>query len=158
MTALEELVSEHPWWDLAQLILWIGTRARSRWATEELKRRTEEERLQWSVQAERVLRVGKLEVTYLRGDTPRKVEAHEFPYLRIQYWRTDVPLLRWDTPFGGELSGELIRAADIVRAFPPQEAPADAAPRRRTSAGQKARYPQYARNWISGSRAAVSAY
>ena len=61
MSAIDELVSEYPWWSLAQLIFWIGTRTYTP-ETEELnKRLTEEERWQWSYQAEQVLHAGRIE-------------------------------------------------------------------------------------------------
>jgi hypothetical protein len=149
MTALDELVSEHPWWDLAELILWVGTRDfiawhahlsdEKRWekGLDKLRKRCPDDLLlfEWSHQVECAVRAGKLEITYIDG-VPRKVEAHELAYLRIGGWHEigkepcvvtlhSGPYLYWDA---GRLYNARIKAADIVAAFP-METPAIAAPK-----------------------------
>src|SRR5262245_19882006 len=151
MTALDELVSKHAWWDLATLILWVGTREpeivaspylsderRREWALDELRKRAakspNERRTpvdNWWFSAREVLLAGKLEATYFAPEGPRKIEEHEFSYLEFRLGgNRDDPYLSWNTPTRclDRLNDVRVKAVDIVAAFP-METPAAAAPK-----------------------------
>jgi hypothetical protein len=178
MSAVEELVHKHPWWDLAELILWVGTRdpmtiARGRTIFDDEQRweRTLDElrkgaAYDWWVSARQVILAGGLEVTYVADGGPRKIEAHEAPHLEfmfvlLQSSSSDDPFLYWNGPYlcwkndlwgPSRLNNALVKAADIVKAFPPQEPPALAAPQKgqRGPASSMPAIRKELEKWIEG--------
>jgi hypothetical protein len=135
MSALDELVNKYPWWDLAEFILWVGTRdpeiiARSRAFSD--KRRLERvldelgkrPAYNWWRSARHVILAGELEVIYSTiEDGPRKVEPHEFPYLEFMLeLKGGGPYLYRKNAilYSGRLNAALVKATSIVTAFPPE--------------------------------------
>jgi hypothetical protein len=137
MSALQELVHQHPWWDLVEFILWVGTRdpeiiARRahlsnerRWerGLDELRKRAAKkspDEPSWWIPARRALLAGELEVTYFASEGPRKIETHEFPYLEFMpETSSNGPHLYWkNAGLLDRLDAARVKATSIVTAFP----------------------------------------